>query len=117
MLTFLVLGILIGALAVVFALQNIAVVTVSFFAWQLTGSLAVILILAILSGMLVMSLLVLPSSISNSFKYRRLAKEIKKLEEDLRKQKELTLFAKNSEPSQEDIARIEHGATENPSVL
>lgn len=116
MLTFFVFGILIGGAAVVFALQNIGVVTVTFFAWQISGSLAVILILAIITGMLTMSLLVLPSSISNSFKQKKLAKEIKKLEEELRKQKELTSFAKGAHASEADIARIENGAIEHPSV-
>ncbi len=106
-----ILGLLLGALAVFFALQNVAVITVNFLYWQLTGSLALILSLAIVSGILIAFLLLLPESISGYFKYKSLKKENKKLEEDLQKQKELTVFAKQTPPTPEDIARIEHGAT------
>lgn len=111
-----VLGIFLGILAVIFTIQNITVITVVFFGWQLTGSLALILMLAILSGILITLLLVLPQSIGNYFKYRRYEKEIQKLEEDLRHQKELTVFAAKVPPTKEDIARIEHGAIHNSAV-
>lgn len=108
-----ILGIFLGVLAVIFVTQNIAVITVTFFAWNLTGSLAVILILAILVGILITLLMILPQSIDTFFKYRRFAKEIKKLEEELRRQKELTVFAKKTPPTADDIARIEDGAIES----
>lgn len=89
-----IIGILLGAVAVMFALQNIAVITVSFFSWELTGSLALILLMAITSGMLIAIFLLLPEFITNYFKARNLGKENAKLVEELRKQKELTAFAK-----------------------
>lgn len=104
------IGLLLGAVSVVFALQNVTVITVTFFSWQLTSPLALILILAISAGILATSLVLLPEFISSYFRYRRLEKENEKLTEDLRKQKELTLFAKNTSPTMEDISRIEHGA-------
>ena len=57
-----ILGLLLGAVAVIFALQNIAVVTVTFFSWQLEGSMAVILLISIISGILVCLLLLLPET-------------------------------------------------------
>ena len=113
MITFFILGLLLGGVAVIFSLQNVAVITVTFFYWQLTGPLAVILISAILSGILITLLILLPESINNYFKYQSLKKEIQKLEEELRKQKELTVFAKNTPPSPDDIAKIEDGAILN----
>ncbi len=104
------IGLILGGVAVIFSLQNIAVITVTFFAWHLTGSLALILLLAIGSGILVTSLLLLPESIKNYFRYKNLTKENIRLEEELRKQKELTVFAKNTPPTEEDISNIEHGA-------
>ena len=101
---------LLGAVAVIFALQNISVITVTFFSWQLTSSLAVVLILAITVGVLVSLLILLPGSIKNSFKIAGLKKDNKKLEEELRKQKELTVFAKHEAATEKTIENIEHGA-------
>jgi uncharacterized integral membrane protein len=110
MIIFFVLGLSLGVAAVFFALQNVAIITVSFFSWHLTGSLALILSIAILAGALIVTLFILPESIKNHFKYRKLKKENENLVEELRKQKELTLFAKKSVPTEGDIVKIEHGA-------
>ena len=104
------LGLVLGAVAVMFSLQNITVVTVSFFSWQLEGSLAVILLLAIASGILVCLLILLPGTIQTSFRLRAMKKQNEKLEEELRKQKELTVFAKDVPPTEEIIDKIESGA-------
>lgn len=113
MIIFFVIGLLLGVFAVIFALQNIAIITITFFSWQLTGSLALILLLAITSGILIAILLLLPEFVNNYFKYKNLQKENKKLEEELRKQKELTVFAKHTPPTEEEISKIEHGAIDD----
>lgn len=115
MFIFFILGLVLGGVAVVFALQNIAVVTVTFFSWQFPpSSLAVILILSILAGILITLLILLPGSIGNYFKYKKLQKKNAELTEELRKQKELTLFAKITSPSPETITKIEDGAISHP---
>lgn len=111
-----ILGLLLGALAVFFVLQNVAIVTVSFFSWQFTSSLSVILFLAVLSGLAIAFLLILPESINNYLKYRNLKKEKAKLEEELKKQKELTTFAKTTPPTKTEISNIEKGAIENHTI-
>jgi uncharacterized integral membrane protein len=113
MIIFFIVGLLLGVVSVIFALQNIAVVTISFFSWQLTGSLALILLLAITSGILIAILLLLPEFINNYLKYKNLKKENKDLTEELRKQKELTVFAKNTLPTEEEISKIEHGVVDD----
>ncbi len=113
----LILGIVLGAVSVIFALQNVMVITVTFFTWQLQGSLALILLLAILMGVLITLLMVLPESIRNYFKYKNLKKENAKLEEELRKQKELTVFAKKTPANPETIAKIDQGTIANPHTL
>lgn len=105
-----ILGLLLGAVSVIFALQNIAIITVTFFSWQLTGSLAVILLFALAMGIIITVLLLLPELISNHFKYRSIQKDNEKLYIELQKQKELILFAKHEQPTQEEIYSIEHGA-------
>lgn len=113
MITLFIVGLLLGAAAVIFALQNVAVITVTFFSWQLTGSLSLILLLTITSGVLITIFLLLPEFINNYFRYKNLKKENKNLEEELRKQKELTVFAKHTPPTDEEISKIEHGAIDN----
>lgn len=110
-----IIGLLLGGVSVIFALQNTVIITVNFFSWQLTGSLALILLLAISSGIVVALLLLLPEFLSSYFRYKNLKKDKEQLEEDLRKQKELTVFAKQTSPTGEEIAKIENGAIEkNP---
>jgi uncharacterized integral membrane protein len=117
MLIFFILGLILGGMAVVFALQNIDVTTVVFFGWQLTGSLSLVLLLTLLAGILVTLLILLPKSISDYFKYKRLQNANTKLNEELRKQKELTLFAKTTSPSPETIRKIEDGAISHPKLV
>ncbi len=102
-------GLLLGAVAVIFTLQNIDIITVTFFSSHLTGSLALVLFLTLITGVLTTVLLILPESIKNYFKYNNLKKEKEKLEEELRKQKELTVFAKKVLPTEEEISKIESG--------
>jgi len=112
----LILGIVLGALLVVFALQNVAVVTLSFFTWQFQGSLALVLILAAAAGVVVSLLIVLPESIASYFSYRSLKKTNARLEEELRKQKELTAFAKGSSATAEELAKLDQGRIANPEL-
>ena|SRR3989344_2271389 len=112
MLILFILGLVLGGVAVVFALQNVTVVTVTLFSEQITGSLALILLMAMATGIIIVLLLLLPESFSNHQKYRNLKKENKKLQDELQKQKELTVFAKHTPPTPADIAKIEQGAVE-----
>ena len=109
-LIFFLVGIVLGGLTVMFALQNIDVVTVSFFAWQFEGSLSLLLLLATLMGIIIAFFIILPESIGSYFKYRKLRKENARLEEELRKQKELTHFARKEPMTPGAIQEIENGA-------
>ncbi|MBC7836807.1 LapA family protein [Acetobacteraceae bacterium] len=80
---FLILGVLLGGASVVFILQNITPVTVSFFSWQIEGSLATILFLALASGILMSMLLLFPSFIRDEFRLSKLRRENKRLEDEL----------------------------------
>ncbi len=113
MIIFFIVGLSLGVVSVIFALQNTVVVTISFFSWHFTGSLALILLITITSGILITTLLLLPEFINNYLKYKNLKKENKDLAEELRKQKELTVFAKNTPPTEEEISKIEHGAVDD----
>lgn len=77
---FLVIGLLVGGIAVIFILQNIIPITVHFFNWEMQGSLALILILSILTGAVLSALSCLPDMINNYFEINNLKKRVKELE-------------------------------------
>jgi len=112
MIVLFIFGLMLEAVSVFFALQNVAIITVNFLSWQITGSLALILSLAILSGIAIALPLLLPESVSGYFRYKSLVRENKKLKEDLQKQKELAVFAKHSAATAEELEQIEHGAVD-----
>jgi len=91
MLLFLILGLLIGALSVVFALQNVVVITVTFLAWQVTGSLAVILLVAMVAGMTMSILVSVPEVIRDQMRIRTLKKLISDQEAEIDHYKKLAL--------------------------
>ena len=89
MLLLLILGLLIGALSVVFALQNIAVITVTFLAWQVTGSLAVILLVAMVAGMIMSILVSIPEVIKDQRKVKVLEARLAEKEKEIEHYKQL----------------------------
>lgn len=83
MIFLLILGGLLGALSVIFVLENTAIVTVTFLSFQITGSLALILFATLMSGIIVAVLILLPALISDEIKFGRLKKQNKALEDEL----------------------------------
>jgi len=80
-----IIGLILGAVVVVFILQNIVPVTVSFLGWQTEGSLAIFLLLAVIAGMIISWLLSIPEMLRIS-DLRRHNKKLK-AELDTHKQK------------------------------
>jgi uncharacterized integral membrane protein len=89
MLLLLILGLLIGALSVVFALQNIAVITVTFLAWQVTGSLAVILLVAMVAGMIMSIFVSIPEVMKDQRKIKVLEGRLAEKEKEIEHYKQL----------------------------
>jgi lipopolysaccharide assembly protein A len=83
MIIFLFIGLLLGALSVIFALQNVTPITVTFLAWQIEGSLALVLLMTILTGLVVGLLVSLPELIKKSFQISGLRRKNDKLDADL----------------------------------
>lgn len=106
MIFFLILGILLGALSMVFVLQNVGTVTVSFLDWQVAGSLALILLLAIITGIIMTLLVLLPSVIRGDFYLSSIKREKKKLEDELENTKR-TLAKVASEASETKTIVVE----------
>ena len=106
MIPFLVLGLLLGAFSVMFILQNITVVTVAFFSWQITGSLALILLCAILSGMVMMLLVLLPSLIRDKFYLSAVQEHKREVENELASTKQ-ALVAAADRSQNENVVVVE----------
>ncbi len=83
MIIFLILGLVLGGAAVVFALQNITTVTVMFLSYQFEGSLALIILLAVAVGVVVSLLLSLPGVITRSLKISSLKRHNEKLKDEM----------------------------------
>lgn len=105
MIFFLILGVLIGSLTVVFALQNVVNITVNFLVWQIDGSLSLILLLAVLAGVLICALVSIPEVISNMINVSALKKVNKQLEDENLNYKKIA----------EASNRIANQATQNSS--
>ncbi len=79
----LILGFLLGVAALLFALQNTAVVSLTFLGWQFESSLALLILIAFAVGIIVSLLVSIPSAVKDGFRLMSLKKENKKLAEDL----------------------------------
>lgn len=88
MIFFLFLGFVLGAVAVIFILQNTEVVALTFLQWQFDTSLALVVICSILVGALIALFITLPGAIGDSFTVRRLNKHNKLLTKEAAEQKQ-----------------------------
>ena len=83
----LILGAILGAALVVFILENVTVVTVNFMTWQMTGSLALVLLASIVSGVVATLLVLLPGLIRDDFNVAALKRQKKEADDELIKTK------------------------------
>lgn len=81
MIFFLPLGFILGAVAIIFILQNNTVVSLAFFGTQLETSLALVVLLSILMGVLFTALISIPGVIGNIVRIQSLKRENRKLRE------------------------------------
>ena len=77
------LSVIIAILSLVFAFQNNDTVFVTFFQYSFEGSLALIIIAAMLIGFIVGTLLMLPSLVSARIESKRQKKDIVRIEKEL----------------------------------
>lgn len=84
----LILALVIAVIAVIFALQNTAAVSVSFFVWQFNQSLALVLLLAAFVGVIIGLLTILPGSIRSRWQLAARNKKIASLEKEIEELKE-----------------------------
>lgn len=82
----LILGIVFAGAAVLFALQNTAIVTVSLAAWQFDGSLALVLLITLGLGVLIAGLISSPAMIRRQWAVVRLRRQVADLEQQTAQQ-------------------------------
>ena len=82
----LIIVLLFAVMAVVFAVQNVEVVPISFLFWQTEGSLALVLLLALVTGVVIGLLVTLPTRIKFSRELSKRKKEIAGLEGTIQEQ-------------------------------
>lgn len=83
----LILALAFAIVAVIFALQNTAVVTVTFFNLSLEGSLALVILVAVALGILIGVLVMTPGRVRSSLASARNRKKIGELEANLDEKK------------------------------
>jgi uncharacterized integral membrane protein len=96
----LILALAIAILAVFFALENTMIVTVSFFGYAVSGSLALFILAAVALGLLLGVLIMTPGRIKNSLSSRRDAKKISTLESSLDEHKSKLVAMERSAASE-----------------
>ena len=115
MTVFLILALIIAILAVIFAVQNVTMVTISFFAWNIHTSLAVALLIALGAGVLITLLVSVPGRIKGGWNSVSQKKKFSTLEaeRDLYKGKvaeataERDRYLKKLEASEDEVTKLE----------
>ena len=80
---YLIVALLIAIVAVIFALQNTMTITISFLAWEVTGSLSLVLLVTLAIGVVIGLLFLAPSTIKNSMAVSSHRKRVGSLEKEL----------------------------------
>ena len=93
----LILALAFAVVAVIFALGNTTEVTVIFMNWQVTESLALVLLVAVALGILIGVLLMLPGTIKRSLALSGEKKKLKGTEKELDKHKSKVTELKEKE--------------------
>ncbi|HEX6269745.1 MAG TPA: LapA family protein [Anaerolineales bacterium] len=94
----LILALAFAILAVIFALENAVMVTMSFFGTEVEGSLALFILLAVLLGVIIGILVMMPGTVRHSLELRSNRKRIGDLEKSLNEQKGQIAKAEKIEP-------------------
>ncbi len=98
---FIFIALLIAILAVIFALQNLAVVTVSFLFWSIQGSQALVLLVTLAAGVLISLLASLPGLVRGKWSTASQRKKLSALEA------ERNNFRQRAATAEKDVKELE----------
>ena len=80
---YLIVALVVAIVAVIFALQNTMTITISFLAWEVTGSLSLVLLVTLAIGAVIGLLVLAPSAIRSSMSASSQRKRLGSLEKEL----------------------------------
>jgi len=109
---YLIAALVIALIAVIFALQNTMTITISFLAWEVTGSLSLVLLVTLVIGVLVGLLFLAPSTIKNSMAVSSHRKRVGSLEKELDEHKARVAELQKPKPMDPLEQPVEHPKTE-----
>lgn len=112
---FLFISLVVAAIAVIFALQNTAVVEITFLFWSFEGSLALVLLLSLALGVLASFFASLPRLIRGSMTTRSQQKKITELESRLTEQQSRLADAQQRLQQLENPAELQTADAELPT--
>lgn len=108
---FIIIALVIAVLAVIFALQNTMVVTVTFLLWSFNGSLALVLLFSVLVGVLISLLASLPGLIKGRWSNAGQKKRLTSLEADL------ASYKNRAETAEQDVKELEEQVANLSAVV
>ncbi|MDQ3089687.1 MAG: LapA family protein [bacterium] len=91
----LIMGLVLGAISVIFITQNTDVISISFLQWQVESSVALIILGSLLMGALITSIFSLPAMIKSSMRLSRLSKDNRNLEKKVEDVKANSISTEN----------------------
>ena len=111
---YLIFALVIAAVAIIFALQNTMTVTISFLAWEVTGSLSLVLLITLAIGALFGLLVLAPSEVKKSIAASNSRKRIGALEKELDDKKVKIAELENPKPQPAPPAPLPPPSEEHP---
>ena len=105
MILLVVVGLIMAILAVLFAFQNAAVVTINFGVWQLEQSLAIVLISTLGLGIIISILLSLPTILKRGWQNSRQKNKIAQLQTQIKSNNQITFQQQQQSLAQQEAAR------------
>ena len=113
---YIILVLLVAVVAVVFALQNTAAITVSFFTWSVSGSLSLLLIVTLALGFILAILMMAPSLFKRGWLTSGLKRKVASLEREKAaqgKKDAVTAAAADAAVVSEAAAKVEEASSAN----
>jgi len=101
---YLIIGLVIAVLSVIFPLQNSMTVTISFLSWEATASLSLVILITLAIGALIGLLVLAPSVIKRSIAVSNSRKRIGALEKELDEKK--AKIAELEKPNPEPVSPV-----------
>jgi putative membrane protein len=112
----LILALILALIVTIFAVQNNMSIEVTFLAWKINGSLALILMITFALGILIGLLVSTPAWIRRVRQSSKLKKSIRGLEKDLEQVRMASVKPSMEEPAEIPVAEIDSASTPEQEI-